>query len=169
MNTVHAVIQILHSIPQQVVWGISAIIFCILGLRLLLLLAGKKRGSGLQPPKPEAGQRAIEALAKELLEAQRSSYYRERVFRRLRDLAVDIISLRENVRADAARMMLREGSWTDDTRLRGLAEWILEPQPTARAGRLERAEFLGNIHGFLAGLQNTRGPSRTEKGKAHGN
>lgn len=163
-------IRFVNSIPQQPIWVTVSVILCLRGARLLLRWLRESRGRSQRRTTLPPGVHAIRALRGELLVAHKSGYFRDRVFLRLRHLAVTVVSLQEGIQEAKAWGMLVHGTWTSDSRLLDFTRRILKPQTPLGAKKIEREQFVDDIEDFLLRLTDyPRAGESSGNGRSHGN
>jgi hypothetical protein len=101
-------LQMVNSIPQQLIWSALAIVGFVFALFL---------GRGMQqkspepiPPRPPS-QTQLERLTRLIELAETSSWARDVLGRRLSETAAGLRALREGVHPDQVREEIRTGRW----------------------------------------------------------
>ncbi len=169
MSAVVWFIHFLRSIHQEVVWEVISAIFCFQGLRLILRWLRESRGHGPRGEAGTTGARAIQTLQQELGAARRSGYFRDRVMHRLRDLAIDVVSLQEGVKRSTARRLVAEGTWTNSAILREMTRHVPTTQTSEKISAPDGERFLTDVRDFLATLAEYPKAGETSgNGRFHG-
>jgi len=160
-------VRLVLALPQIIWWLISVAILTLWGLGLMIelgedLLSGPKRTSIHNLPLGH-----VRILRDSLYDAPLGRYFRDRVRQRLRNLAVDLISLKSGFPEDKARELLHQGTWTKDEvlksylgqefeiSLRGmkqrLSQWLRPAK--ARPFLIETKDALNRLNSYISSIK----------------
>jgi hypothetical protein len=160
-------VRLVLALPQIIWWLISVAILTLWGLGLMIelgedLLSGPKRTSIHNLPLGH-----VRILRDSLYDAPLGRYFRDRVRQRLRNLAVDLISLKSGFPEDKARELLHQGTWTKDEvlksylgqefeiSLRGmkqrLSQWLRPAK--ARPFLIETKDALNRLNSYISSIE----------------
>jgi hypothetical protein len=159
-------VRLVLALPQIIWWLISVAILTLWGLGLMIelgenLLSGPKRTSIHNLPLGH-----VRILRDSLYDAPLGRYYRDRVRQRLRNLAVDLISLKSGFPEDKARELLHQGTWTKDEVLKSylgqefeisiwgmkqrLSQWLRPAK--ARPFLIETKDALNRLNSYISSI-----------------
>ena len=158
-------VRLVLALPQIIWWLISVAILTLWGLGFMIKLGEDSlsgpKGTSINPPLGH-----LRILRDSLHDARLGRYSQDRVRQRLRNLAVDLISIRVGLPEDKARERVNQETWTYDEVLKSylsqelkapsqgikqrLSQWLrpAEPHPFL----IETKDALNRLNSYISSI-----------------